>query len=98
MDRKGKMGAVLDQPVKKLEKEGRIAVLSYHSLEDRVVKSTFLRSSGRCQCPPSAPVCTCGATRVVNVLTRKPLIPGREEVENNPRARSAKLRAAERVT
>jgi 16S rRNA (cytosine1402-N4)-methyltransferase len=76
---------------------GRIAVISFHSLEDRIVKQTFNALSGQCSCPPGLPVCMCGARRLVRVLTRKPVVASEQEVEANPRARSAKLRAAERI-
>ena len=76
---------------------GVVAVLSYHSLEDRIVKRTFLRWTGRCQCPPRTPECRCGARAVAAVLTRKPIVPGDEEIAANPRARSARLRAARRL-
>ena len=76
---------------------GRIAIISFHSLEDRIVKQTFNALSGQCSCPPGLPVCMCGARRLVRVLTRKPVVASEQEVDANPRARSAKLRAAERI-
>ena len=76
---------------------GRIAIISFHSLEDRIVKKTFNALSGQCSCPPGFPVCACGARKIVRVLTRKPVVPSEQEVDVNPRARSAKLRVAERM-
>jgi len=76
-----------------LEPEGRLAVISFHSLEDRIVKRTLLRLSGRCQCPPRAPTCMCGARKAVDLLTRRPITPDANEIAGNARARSAKLRA-----
>ena len=83
--------------VQKLNAGGRLAVLSYHSLEDRMVKDAFRRQSGVCLCPPKLPVCVCGARRALLVLTRRPIRPGDSEVHRNPRARSARLRVAEKI-
>jgi len=80
-----------------LEPEGRLAVISFHSLEDRIIKRTLLKLSGQCQCPPRVPRCTCGARRMIEILTRRPITPGKEEVAGNPRARSALLRVAEKI-
>jgi 16S rRNA (cytosine1402-N4)-methyltransferase len=77
-----------------LEKDARIVVISYHSLEDRVVKDFFRRESTDCICPPASPVCTCGHRATLHTLTRRVVRPRREEIELNPRARSARLRAA----
>jgi 16S rRNA (cytosine1402-N4)-methyltransferase len=84
----------LVQAVDHLELAGRLAVISFHSLEDRIVKRTLLKLSGRCQCPPRLPVCICGVTKRISILTRRAIIPGEEEIEENPRSRSAKLRGA----
>ncbi|MBI3998859.1 MAG: 16S rRNA (cytosine(1402)-N(4))-methyltransferase RsmH [Armatimonadetes bacterium] len=76
---------------------GRLCVITFHSLEDRIVKHSFLRLSRGCTCPPGSPTCTCGGSRLVRVLTRKPVTPSIDEVARNARARSAKLRVAERL-
>ncbi len=75
-----------------LKKDGRLAVITFHSLEDRIVKQTFQKLAGKCTCPPRLPTCVCGASKEVEILTRKPLTPDAIELEENPRARSAKLR------
>lgn len=80
-----------------LEEGGRFCAISFHSLEDRIVKRTLKRLSGYCECSARAPVCTCGARRAVEILTRRPVSPSEREVEENPRARSAKLRACRRL-
>lgn len=80
-----------------LEPHGRLAVISFHSLEDRIIKRTLLKLSGRCQCPPRLPQCACGARQVIEILTRRPLTPTEEEIAENPRSRSAKLRIAARL-
>ena len=76
---------------------GRVAVISYHSLEDRIVKTFFNEQSRTCTCPPDLPVCTCSTVPVLRVLTRRAIVPTAEEIEANPRARSAKLRVAEKL-
>jgi 16S rRNA (cytosine1402-N4)-methyltransferase len=80
-----------------LQTGGRLAVISFHSLEDRVVKRALRRLSGRCECGRRIPVCACGARRAVEVLTRRPVVPSEPELEENPRARSAKLRACSKL-
>src|SRR5947208_8426639 len=80
-----------------LEPDGRLAVISFHSLEDRIVKRTLGKLSGRCQCSPRVPRCICGARKTVEILTRRPITPGDEEIAVNPRARSAKLRACRKL-
>jgi 16S rRNA (cytosine1402-N4)-methyltransferase len=90
--------AVLPAAVDVLDPGGRIAIIAYHSLEDRIVKRTFSDLSRDCTCPPDLPVCACGAEARLRVLTPRPVTPEREEVERNPRSRAAKLRAAEKLT
>ena len=84
----------LDAAVRWLNPGGIIAVISYHSLEDRIVKDMFADFANRCTCPPDIPVCVCGKQPVLDLTTRKPLLPSAEEIERNPRSRSAKLRVA----
>ncbi|HEY2094604.1 MAG TPA: 16S rRNA (cytosine(1402)-N(4))-methyltransferase RsmH [Thermoanaerobaculia bacterium] len=79
------------------ERGARVAVISFHSLEDRIVKRAFRRLKGECVCPPGLPVCGCGVQEIVKVLTGRPLTASDEEVNRNPRSRSAKLRVAERL-
>jgi 16S rRNA (cytosine1402-N4)-methyltransferase len=81
-----------------LQPDGRFVAISFHSLEDRIIKQELRRLSGHCQCPPRAPVCTCGARRVVEILTKRPVKPEPAEVDQNPRARSARLRACRKLT
>jgi 16S rRNA (cytosine1402-N4)-methyltransferase len=81
-----------------LEPEGRLAVISFHSLEDRIIKRTLGKLSGRCQCPPRLPKCMCGAQKTVEILTRRPTVADEEEIAANPRARSAKLRACQKLS
>ena len=87
----------LESAVRWLAPGGRIAVISYHSLEDRIVKDFFREYSKGCTCPPALPVCVCGNKPILKVVTRKPVLPSEEEIKRNPRSRSAKLRVAERL-
>ena len=89
--------SALESAVRWLAPKGRIAVISYHSLEDRIVKDVFKQASQGCTCPPGLPVCACGNKPILKIVTRKPVLPDAAEIERNPRARSAKLRVAERL-
>ncbi len=86
----------IDDAVSVLESRARIAVISFHSLEDRIVKRALRRLEGECTCPPGMPVCGCGAKEVVKILTGRPVTASEDEVKRNPRSRSAKLRVAEK--
>jgi 16S rRNA (cytosine1402-N4)-methyltransferase len=87
----------LKAAIKILSPGGRMAAISFQSLEDALVKSIFLAESTDCLCPPQQPVCTCAHRASIRLLTRKPIRPSEEEVRQNPRARSARLRAAEKL-
>jgi 16S rRNA (cytosine1402-N4)-methyltransferase len=87
----------VDDAVSVLEVEARLAVISFHSLEDRIIKQAFRRLKGECTCPPGLPVCGCGAKTSIEVLTGRPVTATEDEVRTNPRSRSAKLRVAEKV-
>ncbi|MCJ7534425.1 MAG: 16S rRNA (cytosine(1402)-N(4))-methyltransferase RsmH [Anaerolineales bacterium] len=89
---------VLPQAIGSLEPQGRLAVISYHSLEDRIVKHYFRRESKDCICPPEQIVCNCGHQAKVKVITKRPIRPQQDEISNNPRARSARLRVVEKLT
>ncbi len=80
-----------------LKTDGKLAIITFHSLEDRLVKQTFLKLAGKCSCPPRLPLCICGAEKKIEILTRKPIAPGEIEIEENPRARSAKLRVCQKL-
>jgi 16S rRNA (cytosine1402-N4)-methyltransferase len=80
-----------------LNKSGRVSVITFHSLEDRICKQVFQRHAQGCICPPTFPVCTCGNQPIVKIITRKPIVPSEAELTANPRARSAKLRVAEKI-
>jgi len=80
-----------------MNEDGVLAVITFHSLEDRIVKRIFQKLSGKCECPPRIPQCVCGAVKKVEILTRKPVVPGSDELNENPRSRSAKLRACRKL-
>lgn len=88
---------MMDTAPDKLRNGGRIAVISFHSLEDRIVKTGIAARENGCTCPREFPVCTCGFVQTLKSVTRKPILPTPEELEANPRSRSAKLRVAERI-
>lgn len=83
--------------IENLETDGRLAIISFHSLEDRIVKRVFQNLAGKCFCPPRLPQCVCGAEKKVEILTRKPVVPDEKEIEENPRSRSAKLRVCRKL-
>lgn len=87
----------LEEMIRFLNPGGRICIITFHSLEDRIVKSMFKKQENPCTCPPGFPVCTCGKTSLGKVITRKPILPSDEELEVNSRSKSAKLRIFERA-
>lgn len=95
-DELNKFAGTLRESIDILKPGGRVCVISFHSLEDRITKEVFRELAGRCVCPPEFPVCVCDKRSLVRVLTGKPVLPGQQEIERNPRARSAKLRAVEK--
>lgn len=96
-DELGAIAAMMDTAPDRLNKGGRLCVISFHSLEDRIVKAGIAARENGCTCPREAPVCTCGFVKTLKSVHRKPVLPSPEELEVNPRSRSAKLRVAERV-
>ena len=95
-DELGSVSRAMEAAIPRLNPGGRLAVITFHSLEDRIVKSAMANAAKGCVCPPEFPVCVCGRTPQVTVLTRKPIVSGEEELARNPRARSAKLRVCEK--
>lgn len=96
-DELNSVAKVMKDAVPLLNPGGRLAVITFHSLEDRIVKNAMAEAAKGCTCPPNFPVCVCGKKPKVQVITRKPIVSGENELERNPRARSAKLRICEKV-
>ncbi|MFR8915283.1 MAG: 16S rRNA (cytosine(1402)-N(4))-methyltransferase RsmH [Oscillospiraceae bacterium] len=96
-DELGAVSRMMQAAVGRLNPGGRLAVITFHSLEDRIVKSEMQQAARGCTCPPEFPVCVCGKKPLVKLVTRKPIVSGPAELEENPRARSAKLRVAEKL-
>jgi 16S rRNA (cytosine1402-N4)-methyltransferase len=92
------LSEALPQAITSLREGGRLAVIAYHSLEDRIVKHYYRQESTDCLCPPGQPVCNCGHRASIHVITRHPVRPGEDEVRANPRSRSARLRVAEKLS
>lgn len=87
----------MEQAIASLAPGGRLAVITFHSLEDRIVKAAYRNAAQGCICPKDFPVCVCGRKPKIRLVTRKPMLPGKKEIEENPRARSAKLRVCEKI-
>ena len=96
-DELGSVEKVMEDAIPKLNPGGRLAVITFHSLEDRIVKNAMANAAKGCTCPPNFPVCVCGKKPQVKLITRKPIVSGAEELDRNPRARSAKLRICEKI-
>ncbi|MFT5441693.1 MAG: 16S rRNA (cytosine1402-N4)-methyltransferase [Myxococcota bacterium] len=96
-DELGALRDGLEAATRVLRPGGRLVVISYHSLEDRIVKQTLRTAAKGCSCPPATPICICGGEITLSVITRRPIQPEEAEIRDNPRARSGKLRAAERI-
>ena len=96
-DELGSVEKVMRDAIPCLNPGGRLAVITFHSLEDRIVKNAMANAAKGCTCPPNFPVCVCGKKPQVKIITRKPIVSGAEELERNPRARSAKLRICEKL-
>ncbi len=96
-DELGNLEKVLPEAVELLPRGARLAIISFHSLEDRIVKQYFKKESIDCVCPKSIPVCNCGHKAILKILNKKPIVPSEEEATQNPRSRSAKLRVAEKL-
>ena len=96
-DELGAVDSMVRAAVPRLNPGGRLAVISFHSLEDRIVKNGLAAYAKGCTCPPDFPVCVCGKKPQIKLITRKPIVSGPDELQENPRARSAKLRVAEKL-
>jgi 16S rRNA (cytosine1402-N4)-methyltransferase len=96
-DELGILSQTINDAVSVLNPQGRLCIITFHSLEDRIVKNEFQKKVKPCTCPPSFPVCVCGLKATVEHVTRKPVVPSDQELENNPRARSAKLRVIKKI-
>lgn len=96
-DELGSVAKVMEAAIPRLNPGGRLAVITFHSLEDRIVKNAMASAARGCTCPPNFPVCVCGKKPQVKLITRKPIVSGQEELDRNPRARSAKLRICEKL-
>ena len=96
-DELGAVSRMMEAAIPRLKPGGRLAVITFHSLEDRIVKSAMQQAAKGCTCPPEFPVCVCGKKPQIKIITRKPITSGPQELEENPRARSAKLRVAEKL-
>ena len=96
-DELGAVSRVMDAAISKLNSGGRLAIITFHSLEDRIVKNAMASAAKGCTCPPEFPVCVCGKTPKVKLVSKKPIVSSEEELQRNPRARSAKLRVCEKI-
>ena len=96
-DELGAVQTVMDTVIPRLRTGGRLAIITFHSLEDRIVKNGMANAAKGCTCPPNFPVCVCGKTAAVKLIARKPITATEEELERNPRSRSAKLRVCEKI-
>ena len=96
-DELGSVDRMLQAALRRLNPGGRLAVITFHSLEDRIVKNAMQAAAKGCVCPPEFPVCVCGKKPIVKLISRKPIVSGSRELEENPRARSAKLRVCEKL-
>ena len=96
-DELGSVSKMMKTAIRRLNPRGRLVVITFHSLEDRIVKTEMQQAARGCTCPPEFPVCVCGKKPQIRLVTRKPIVSGAAELEENPRARSAKLRVAEKL-